>query len=168
VQRLSAVARAEELVAARPDGAGGWDLAVVRHGRLAAAGTARRGVPPMPVVDALISTAETVRPGTGPLRGAPPEEVGVITRWLERPGTRMVRTTTPWAVPARGAGAWSGWVARARDAGRGASGPVADPEPPVGPRVPAGPGGVPAPPSRSSAGPTPADRRPRRRPREPP
>jgi DNA polymerase-3 subunit epsilon len=168
VQRLSAVARAEELVAARPDGGGGWDLAVVRHGRLAAAGTARRGVPPMPVVDALITSAETVRPGPGPLCGAPPEEVGVITRWLERPGTRMVRTTTPWAVPARGAGAWSEWVAQARDAGRGASGPVADPEPPSGPRVPAGPGGAPAPPRRASSDATPADRRPRRRPREPP
>lgn len=106
----------------------------------------------MPVVDALVTTAETVRPGAGPLCGAPPEEVGVVTRWLERPGTRMVRTTTPWAVPARGAGSWSGWVTRARDAGRASSGPVAAGEAAPGPRVPAGP----------------ADRRPRRRPREPP
>jgi DNA polymerase III subunit epsilon len=116
VQRLSAVAGTEELVAARPDGMGGWELAVVRHGRLAAAGTARRGVPPMPVVETLVASAETVRPGVGPLGGAPPEEVGVITRWLERPGTRMVRTTRPWAVPAYGAGSWSDWVARAREA----------------------------------------------------
>jgi DNA polymerase-3 subunit epsilon len=152
VQRLSAVARAEELVAARPDGMGGWDLAVVRHGRLAAAGTARRGVPPMPVVEVLVASAETVRPGAGPLRGAPPEEVAVVTRWLERPGTRMVRTTTPWAVPARGAGAWADWVSRARDAGRATAGPVSGPEAEPGPRVPR----------------RPADRRPRRRPREPP
>lgn len=115
VQRLSALARTEELVAARPDGVGGWEIAIVRHGRLAAAGTAHRGVPPMPVVDSLCVAAETVRPGAGPLRGAPPEEVAVITRWLERPGTRMVRTSTPWAVPARGAGAWSDWVSRARE-----------------------------------------------------
>ncbi len=36
-----------EIVAARPDGAGGWQLAVVRHGRLAAAGFAALGVPPV-------------------------------------------------------------------------------------------------------------------------
>ena len=70
----------------------------------------------MPVVDALVATAETVLPGPGPLCGAPPEEVAVVTRWLERPGTRMVRTTTPWTMPASGAGAWSDWVARARGA----------------------------------------------------
>ena len=52
-QRLRALAAVEELVAAAPDGAGGWQLVVVRHGQLAAAGTARRSVPPMPVVDAL-------------------------------------------------------------------------------------------------------------------
>ena len=52
-QRLRALAAVDELVAARPDGDGGWHLAVIRHGQLAAAGTARRGVPPMPVVDAI-------------------------------------------------------------------------------------------------------------------
>ncbi len=166
VQRLSSVARAEELVAARPDGTGGWDFAVVRHGRLAAAGTARRGVPPMPVVDSLVASAETVRPGAGPLRGAPPEEVAVITRWLERPGTRMVRTTTPWAVAARGAGAWSAWVSRAREAGRPTPAPASGSHDAPGPRLPPGPGtGAPR---RTAAGTTPADRRPRRRPREPP
>jgi DNA polymerase III subunit epsilon len=116
VQRLSAVAGAPEMIAARPDGERGWDLALVRHGRLAAAGRARRGVPPMPVVEALVASAETVRPGDGPLRGAPPEEVAVVTRWLERPGTRMVRTTTPWAMPAASAGAWREWVGRAQEA----------------------------------------------------
>ncbi|GLZ47412.1 DNA polymerase III subunit epsilon [Actinomycetospora sp. NBRC 106375] len=116
VQRLSAVAAAPEMIAARPDGERGWDLAVVRHGRLAAAGRARRGVPPMPVVESLVASAETVRPAVGPLCGAPPEEVAVVTRWLERPGTRMVRTTTPWAMPAAGAGAWGAWVGRAREA----------------------------------------------------
>ena len=127
VQRLSAVAAAPEMIAARPDGERGWDLAVVRHGRLAAAGRARRGVPPMPVVEALVASAETVRPGDGPLCGAPPEEVAVVTRWLERPGTRMVRTTTPWAMPAAGAGAWAGWVGRAREARREPAGAPGEP-----------------------------------------
>src|SRR6185436_6432253 len=47
-QRLRALAAVTELVAARPDGNGGWHLAVIRHGQLAAAGTARRGVPRCP------------------------------------------------------------------------------------------------------------------------
>jgi DNA polymerase-3 subunit epsilon len=116
-QRLSALAAVEELVAARPDSLGGWEFAVVRYGRLASAGVARRGVPPMPVVDALVASAETVRPAAGPLRGAPAEEVGVVLRWLDRPGTRMVRCSQPWTEPAHGAARWRGWLERA-DAAR--------------------------------------------------
>ncbi|HEY0228694.1 MAG TPA: DEDD exonuclease domain-containing protein, partial [Mycobacterium sp.] len=48
-QRLRTLATLSELIAAAPDGAGGYHLVVIRHGQLAAAGTARRGVPPMPV-----------------------------------------------------------------------------------------------------------------------
>jgi hypothetical protein len=47
-QRLAALAAVPELVGARPDGRGGWEVAVLRHGRLAAAGNARRGWPPCP------------------------------------------------------------------------------------------------------------------------
>ncbi|WP_459717529.1 DEDD exonuclease domain-containing protein [Actinophytocola sp. KF-1] len=116
-QRLAALARVSELIAARPDGNHGWEFAVVRHGRLASAGVARRGVPPMPVVDALAASAETVLPGEGPLRGAPAEEVGLVLRWLDRPGTRMVRCSQPWTEPARAAASWRGWLTRA-DAAR--------------------------------------------------
>jgi DNA polymerase III subunit epsilon len=112
-QRLAALAAIPELVAARPDGRGGWELAVVRYGRLASAGVAARGVPPMPVVDALVASAETVLPGQGPLRGAPPEETGVVLRWLTRPGTRLVRCARPWAEPAAAAASWHDWVDRA-------------------------------------------------------
>ncbi|GAA1349283.1 DEDD exonuclease domain-containing protein [Saccharothrix algeriensis] len=116
-QRLAGLAALPELVAARPDGSGGWEFAVVRHGRLAAAGVARRGVPPMPVVDDLVAAAETVLPGAGPLLGAPPEEASVVLRWLERPGTRLVRCDRPWTSPAHAAGAWREWARRA-EAGR--------------------------------------------------
>jgi DNA polymerase III subunit epsilon len=112
-QRLAALAAVPELVAARPDGDHGWEFAVVRHGRLASAGVARRGVPPMPVVDALVASAETVLPGEGPLRGAPAEEVALVLRWLDRPGTRMVRCSQPWTEPARSAASWRGWLTKA-------------------------------------------------------
>jgi len=113
-QRLSALAAVGELVGARPDGRGGWEVAVVRFGRLAAAGVARRGVAPMPVIDALRLGAQTILPEPGPLRGAPAEEVGLLHRWLSGGGTRLVHSDPPWAEPAHGAGSWAGWAARAR------------------------------------------------------
>jgi DNA polymerase-3 subunit epsilon len=113
-QRLAALAALEELVGARPDGAGGWEVAVVRYGRLAAAGVARRGVAPMPVIDALRLGAQTVLPDPGPLRGAPVEEVRLLHRWLTTGGTRLVRAEPAWTEPARGAAAWLPWAERAR------------------------------------------------------
>ncbi|PRW64999.1 DEDD exonuclease domain-containing protein [Actinopolyspora mortivallis] len=115
-QRLAALASVPELVAARPDGSGGWMIAVVRHGRLAAAGTAPRDTPPMPVVEALLATAETVVPGPDPLYGAPVEEVRVIHRWLSAPETRMVRCRRAWSEPAGSAGKWREWAERASSA----------------------------------------------------
>jgi DNA polymerase-3 subunit epsilon len=111
-QGLAALAAVPELIAARPDGGGGWELAVVRHGRLAAAGLARRGVAPMPVVEALVAAAETVLSDPGPLHGAPAEEVAVVRRWLTRPGSRLVRSAVPWAEPAAAAASWRGWLER--------------------------------------------------------
>jgi len=115
-QRLAALAAVDELVAARRDGAGGWHLAVVRAGRLAAAGHAVRGAAPMPVVELLVASAETVLAGPGPLRGAPVEEVALVARWLESPGVRLVRMSSPWCEPASGAGSLGGWAVRARAA----------------------------------------------------
>ncbi|MBB5918007.1 DNA polymerase-3 subunit epsilon [Nocardia transvalensis] len=138
-QRLAALARIAELVAARSDGSGGWEFAVIRYGRLAAAGTAPRGVPPMPVVDSLVAAAETVvpvrldAPGADqealpaasdpfsdprhpPLRGASPEETALLARWLEEPGTRIVRTTDGYHEPRLGAGAWLAWLDLAQSA----------------------------------------------------
>lgn len=109
---MAALAAIEELIAAAPDGHGGWEFAVIRHGRLASAGVARHGVAPMPVVDALAASAETVIAGDGPLRGGAPEEVSVLLRWLHRPGVRIVRTTRPWAEPAHAAGGWGDWLER--------------------------------------------------------
>ena len=98
-QRLRALAAVTELVAARPDGSGGWHLAVVRCGQLASAGVARRGVPPMPVVDAISAAAQAILPVAAPLGGALVEEVGLVMRWLGQPGVRIVRAEPGWASP---------------------------------------------------------------------
>jgi DNA polymerase-3 subunit epsilon len=100
MQRLAALRVVEEMVAARPDGSGGWELTVIRSGRLAAAGTAARGVDPYPVIDALVATADVVDDTHQFLA----EETECILRWLEEPGTRLVRASSPWAMPAFGAG----------------------------------------------------------------
>ncbi len=116
-QRLAALARIAELIAARPDGSGGWEFAIVRYGRLAA-GTAIRGIAPMAVVESLAASAETVLPTHPPLHDAPPEETALIARWLHQPGTRIVRTTDGYHEPRLGAGPWLSWIERAEDAAR--------------------------------------------------
>lgn len=120
-QRLRALAALPELIAAAPDGEGGYHLAVVRHGQLAAAGSARRGVPPMPVVDAIVAGAQAILPSAAPLGGALVEESALIARWLAGPGVRIVRVddspdAAGWASPLRSAGAWAAWAASARSA----------------------------------------------------
>jgi DNA polymerase III subunit epsilon len=115
-QRLRALAAVEELVAARPDGAGGWQLAVIRHGQLASAGNAARGVPPMPVVDAINAGAQAVLPAPAPLGGALVEETGLLTRWLGQPGVRIVRAERGYATPVGSAGRLTAWSTAARSA----------------------------------------------------
>ena len=114
--RLRALAEVTQIVAARPDGQGGWHLAVIRNGQLAAAGCARRGVPPMPVVDAITVAAQTVLPQAAPLHGALVEETALIARWLATPGVRIVTAEPGYASPIGSAARWQDWAATARSA----------------------------------------------------
>lgn len=116
LHRLASISSIEEIVVARKTVEGGWELAVVRYGRLAGAATTQRRVHPMPVVEAITSAAETVIPDDSPLRGAPLEEVGLVARWMASEGIRIVRTSHGYAEPARGAGEWRQWCTRARAA----------------------------------------------------
>jgi DNA polymerase-3 subunit epsilon len=125
MQRIGALSAIAEMVAARSDGNGGWELSVIRYGRLAAAGHAARGVDPMPMVEALRMTADTVEPGPGPLRAALAEETECVLRWLELPGTRLVTSSAAWSSPARGAGRWRAFCDSAGTA-RLAAAPFAD------------------------------------------
>jgi DNA polymerase III subunit epsilon len=119
-QRLRGLAALPELIAAAPDSSGGYHLAVIRHGQLAAAGSATRGVPPMPVVDAIQAGAQVILPAPAPLGGALVEETALIARWLATPRVRIVRVASVddagWASPLQSAGAWAAWAALARSA----------------------------------------------------
>ena len=125
LQRITALTAVPELVAARPTADLGWEVAVVRRGRLVAAGTIPRGAHPAPYVDALLATAETPLTGPGPLPAARAEEVECVLRWLETPGTRLVRLEGTYASPAYGAGGRRAWLEAAQDA-RAAARPFDD------------------------------------------
>jgi DNA polymerase-3 subunit epsilon len=127
MQRIASLTIIEELVAAHPDGSGGWELSVVKYGRLAAAGVAGRGVLPWPVIDVLRATADTVLPDSlrpGPTPAALAEETECVLRWLEQPGTRLVLTSRPWTCPAFGAGGFRSYLDT--DEVRRAADPFAD------------------------------------------
>jgi DNA polymerase-3 subunit epsilon len=56
-----------------------------------------RGTSPQPWVDTLLTAAESVTPGFGPVPAATAEETELVLRWLESPGVRMVRGA--WHAP---------------------------------------------------------------------
>jgi DNA polymerase-3 subunit epsilon len=120
MQRLTALRSVREMVAAQPDGDGGWEISVLRQGHLVAAGVAVRGVPPWAVIDSLLATADVVVPGSVALT----EETECILRWLEQPGTRLVLTSDAWAMPAYGAGGLRAFLGS--DAARTSADPFAD------------------------------------------
>jgi DNA polymerase-3 subunit epsilon len=125
MQRLAALAGCPQLVAARPGFAGGWDLAVVRYGRLAGAAVVPPGAAPAPYLQAVVASAQTVTPGPGPLAAASAEEMQQILRWLAEPGARLVALEGTWCSPALGAGGLQQWL-DAIDAGRQAARPLDD------------------------------------------
>ncbi|GAB3447237.1 DEDD exonuclease domain-containing protein [Streptomonospora sediminis] len=126
-QRLAALSAIPELVAAAPaaapaagpssgpgtggrpaDGSSsaarpGWDVHVVRYGRLANSGYMRPGADPAEFVAALTSTAESVFAGPGPAPRASAWEMECVLRWLETPGLRLAESTEGWTCPINGA-----------------------------------------------------------------
>ncbi len=102
-QRLAPIAAVSHLVAARRRERGGWELALVRHGRLAGTSLSPPGADPMPYVAALSLSGEIVTPRPVPLPAAHPEETELVLNWLEQPGTRLVELEGTWAWPISGA-----------------------------------------------------------------
>lgn len=103
-QRLSALTARAEVVATTCDDRGRWQVHVIRHGRLAAAGVIPPGADAHLYVAQLRAAAETVKGGPGPVPAASAEETERILRWLESPGTRLVDIDGEWTCPVAGAG----------------------------------------------------------------
>jgi len=102
-QRLSALTRCPEVIAARREDDGRWAVHVIRRGRLAAAGVIPPGADAHHYVADLRASAETVPEAPGPIPAASAEETEVILRWLESPGIRLVDVDGEWTCPVAGA-----------------------------------------------------------------
>lgn len=105
-QRSRRLAAVPQLVAARRSAAGGWEVVVVRHGRLCATATTPPLADPRPTIDALVATAEQVEPPVLPAGRGHPEEVDLVLSWLEEDGVRLVDVGAGWACPVRSAEAY--------------------------------------------------------------
>lgn len=101
-QQLAAFSAIGELVAARRAQTGGWEVVVVRHGRLAAAGRSSPGEHPQPLIDALLAAGETVPPAPPPMPAGTPQEARLLMNWVGREGTRLVSISQPWCLPSHG------------------------------------------------------------------
>jgi DNA polymerase-3 subunit epsilon len=126
VQRLAALTGCAEMVAARLDDGGGWEVVVVRHGRLAGTAVAARTEDPRVVAAAVVASAEVVQPSYGPTPAASAEETECVLRWLERPGVRLISLDGVWASPAYGAGGVRLWAQAAEDARSALGGGLSD------------------------------------------
>ena len=97
--RIATLSQSAEIVAALPTADNGWEIHVIRHGRLAAAGRASPGTDPRPIVDALCEAGEHVSPAPSPAPSALTEETLEVLRWLDQPGVRLVRADRPLSLP---------------------------------------------------------------------
>jgi DNA polymerase-3 subunit epsilon len=102
-QRLTALTRCPEVVAARREDDGLWAVHVIRFGRLAGAGVIPLDAHAAEFVEQLRASSESVAAGIGPTPAATVEETEKVMRWLESPGVRLVRVEGEWSCPVRGA-----------------------------------------------------------------
>lgn len=95
--RIRSLAGCRELVAAVPS-ARGWDIHVIRHGRLAASTSAPSHRARVASEEAVAGAETVLCPGNG-LPAASIEETERVAAWLELPGVRLIETDGEWAWP---------------------------------------------------------------------
>ncbi|WP_081680388.1 DEDD exonuclease domain-containing protein [Cellulomonas sp. URHD0024] len=102
-QRFAPLAACSELVAARRTDDGGWEVVLVRYGRLAGTARVDRRTDPRPAIGALQASGEHVEASVAPAPAAHPEETDLVLAWLDQPGVRLVEVASTWAYPLRSA-----------------------------------------------------------------
>jgi DNA polymerase-3 subunit epsilon len=96
--RVRSLAACPQVVAARPRG-DGWEIHVVRFGRLAAAAVSGRGDNARAVAEAAAASAQSVAAPVPPLPAATIEETERIADWLESDGVRIIEIDGDWSWP---------------------------------------------------------------------
>ncbi len=96
--RLTALARCPQIVAAEFTERG-WEINVIRHGKLAAAALAERGRAPRAAQAEAMQLAETVLQPENAMPAGSVAEAERICAWLERPGIRLMDITGEWSWP---------------------------------------------------------------------
>lgn len=115
-QRAQALIRIPELVAANRSATGGWEITVVRYGRLAGAATTPARVNPMPTIESIMKSAAVIPPDAATLAGNAIAETELILSWLESPSVRLVHADQGWATPRRSAATYHHLIQRLDDA----------------------------------------------------
>lgn len=108
--RVASLAGCPQIVAAARTEAG-WEIHVIRYGRLAGAALARPDEIPQAIARETVALAETVAAPPSPLPAATIEETERIATWLERPGVRLIEIEGDWSWPLH-AGLEEGALAR--------------------------------------------------------
>lgn len=98
-QRLRELNETDQLVAAVRH-VDGWEIHVMRYGRLAAAGVMPHGAISEIWIESLIASAESVARSFGPAPAATVEETECLLRWLDQDGIRIVHGS--WHCPTIG------------------------------------------------------------------
>ncbi|MDO4888364.1 MAG: DEDD exonuclease domain-containing protein [Actinomycetaceae bacterium] len=102
---LAPLLRSSEIVAARRREDSGWDIAIVRYGRLAGSALAPAGTDPVAAADTLREVAEPVERPKLAGGAAHIEETGLLAAWLCHADTRLIDFSqeVPLALPRRSA-----------------------------------------------------------------
>src|SRR5690606_3048005 len=96
--RVASLAQVPHLVAAARSTTG-WEIHVIRYGRLAESALARPGEIPQQVARWAVATAEQVEAPVPGVPAATIEETERIADWLERAGVRIMELDGDWFWP---------------------------------------------------------------------
>ena len=103
MQQARSLISIPNLIAARRATTGGWELASIRHGRLAGADVTPARTDPMPYVDKLEVSSTTIIDDAYVRAGGHVAETELVLKWLESAHTRLVRSDSGWHLPIRSA-----------------------------------------------------------------
>lgn len=103
-QRLRALTRIPFLIAARPRTLGGWEFALIQHGRLMATSVAQSNATVSDAIEQVKKSRTAVESTIGVTPLASYEESELLLRWLEQPDMRLVEIDGEWSSPSGGAG----------------------------------------------------------------